>query len=126
MQDKPTYKHTVIEILKYFADKLLLLRQMGVNDLIIDPGFGFGKTDEHNLNLLKSLARFKTLKVPILVGLSRKSMIGRLLGREVNERLPGSLLLALAAAKNGANIVRVHDVQATADMFKLSRIIGEI
>src|SRR5690606_16044380 len=121
------YSEIVNDVKSYLDSRIQAFMQAdGKRDnIIIDPGFGFGKTDTHNLDLLKSLADFSELGVPILVGLSRKSMIGRLLDREVGDRLAGSLTLALAAAKRGANIIRVHDVQATSDVLQLGKWIGE-
>jgi len=87
--------------------------------LLIDPGFGFGKTVQHNLELLRRLAELRSLGAPILAGLSRKSMIGALLGLPVDQRLPASLALALIAVQNGASIVRVHDVRATREVMRM-------
>ena len=87
--------------------------------LLLDPGFGFGKNDAHNLELLARLPEFRKFELPLLVGLSRKSMIGRLLQREVDERLIGSVALALMAVERGAHIVRVHDVGETMDALRL-------
>jgi dihydropteroate synthase len=86
---------------------------------LVDPGFGFGKTLQHNLTLLHELRRFDALGVPVLVGLSRKSMLGVLTGRGVDERLPASLAAAVIAAHSGARILRVHDVAATVDALKV-------
>jgi len=128
MQQNSVYGDVVSEVYSWLQQRMDAFINAGgkKENLIVDPGFGFGKTDEHNLDLLKSLRRFADLGVPLLVGLSRKSMIGRLLKREVEDRLAGSLVLALAAARRGANIIRVHDVQATMDILKLDKIIGEI
>jgi dihydropteroate synthase len=86
---------------------------------VIDPGFGFGKTLAHNLALLRELKKLTELGVPVLTGLSRKSMLGALTGQEVGQRLPASLAAALSAVERGANIVRVHDVRATVDALKI-------
>ena len=94
--------------------------------IILDPGFGFGKNLEHNLTLLARLAEVQTLGYPLLVGLSRKSMLAALLKRDIHERLPGSLALALAAAERGAAIIRVHDVAATVDALKVMAAINQI
>jgi dihydropteroate synthase len=91
--------------------------------ILIDPGFGFGKTLAHNLALLARMPELAVLNSPILVGLSRKSMLGQLLNRGVDERLPGSLTLALAAAERGASIIRVHDVAATKDALTVQRAV---
>ena len=85
----------------------------------LDPGFGFGKTDTHNLQLLQQLPQLVERGFPVLAGLSRKSLLGRLLGRDVDERLAGSLALAMLAAQGGAKILRVHDVAATVDVLKI-------
>jgi len=96
-------------------------------NLVIDPGFGFGKTLEHNLRLLAQLRRFTELGVPVLAGLSRKGMIGALTGRESSaDRLPGSLAAALVAAQNGAMLIRVHDVAATVDALKVWQAVANI
>ena len=94
--------------------------------LLVDPGFGFGKSLEHNLGLLANLDRFKQLEVPILVGLSRKSMFGSLLGADLDQRLPASLAAAVLAVQNGADIVRVHDVRATCDALALLQAVAGI
>lgn len=93
--------------------------------VILDPGFGFGKTDAHNLSLLKLLPRFLDLGHPLLVGLSRKSLIGRLLNREPEDRLAASLALAMEALRRGATLLRVHDVQETVDVLKIMKMLGE-
>mgnify|MGYP000100099384 CR=1 FL=1 len=87
--------------------------------IVIDPGFGFGKSAEHNLELLRRLPEFRVLGVPLLAGLSRKSMIGKLLGLPVEQRLNASVALALAAVQNGATIVRVHDVLASREAIRM-------
>ena len=87
--------------------------------ILLDPGFGFGKTLQHNLALLRNLNQLAALGYPLLVGLSRKSLIGKITGRDVDSRLPGSLALALLAVSNGASVVRVHDVAETADVLKI-------
>lgn len=128
MQVNPAYSDVVNDVYGWLEQRMAAFIEAGGKKdlLILDPGFGFGKTDAHNLDLLKSLRHFTGLGVPVLVGLSRKSMIGRLLERDLDDRLAGSLLLALAAARRGANILRVHDVQATMDILKLGKMIGEI
>jgi dihydropteroate synthase len=90
--------------------------------ILVDPGIGFGKKDSHNLELINALPRFEDIAAGILFGVSRKSMIGRLLGRDLSERLPGSLALALLALQRGAKILRVHDVAATADIVKIYQL----
>lgn len=115
MQQAPHYADVAGEVKSFLAERLSAAMQAGISRdrLVIDPGFGFGKTLEHNLELLRRLDEFKALGVPILAGLSRKSMIGAITGAAVDERLPGSVAAALIAAQKGARIVRVHDVKAT-------------
>ncbi len=116
MQDDPHYEDVVAEVKDFLARRIQVCEAAGIgrDRIIIDPGFGFGKTLEHNLLLLKHLDEFHTLGVPLLVGPSRKSMIGRLLDNApVGERLYGSLAAAVIAAWQGAHIIRVHDVRAT-------------
>ena len=127
MQVKPSYQNVIAEVADFLKTRanLCLEAGIGADKIIIDPGFGFGKNDQHNLLLLKHLADLHE-DYPVLVGLSRKSMIGRLLNRELNERLPASLALSMIALQNGASILRVHDVGATADVVNLIKIIKEI
>src|SRR5690606_19142351 len=107
----------VREVGDYLAERVAVCVDAGIarDKLLLDPGFGFGKNDAHNLELLARLSEFGKFELPLLVGLSRKSMIGRLLQREVDERLVGSVALALMAVERGAHIVRVHDVGETMD-----------
>jgi len=120
MQQQPHYQNVVTEIHDFLSKRIAAAEAEGIgrNRIVIDPGFGFGKTLAHNLTLLRELGRLADLGIPVLAGLSRKSMLGTLTGRDVGERLPASLAAALIAVQNGANIVRVHDVRATVDMFK--------
>lgn len=111
MQQNPTYKDVVKEIKEFLIDRISEARKAGIKDFIIDPGIGFGKTTEHNLQILKRLSEFKSLGCPILVGPSRKSFIGNITGLPANERLEGTLASISIAIMNGANIVRVHDVK---------------
>ena len=117
MQDSPRYGDVVAEVAAFLEDRAEACEFAGIprEHIILDPGFGFGKTLEHNLELMRGLPQLASLGYPVLVGLSRKSMIGKLLGREVEDRLPASLALAVLAVERGASIVRTHDVQATAD-----------
>ena len=105
------------EVMDFLQQKIEACGAAGIarQRLVLDPGFGFGKTVQHNLQLLDGLPRFADLGLPLLVGLSRKSMIQKLIGRPVQERLPASLALAVLAVERGAAIVRTHDVAATAD-----------
>ena len=116
MQDAPAYDDVVAEVHRFLADRILACQFAGIDKkrVLVDPGFGFGKTFEHNLALLAALDRFTDLG-PVLVGLSRKGMIGTLTNRPVNERVFGSVAAALVAAQRGVRIVRVHDVAATRD-----------
>ena len=118
MQDGPEYLDVVAEVRTFLAGRIAALKSAGVpaDQLVIDPGFGFGKTLAHNLALLRGLAAFGELGVPILAGLSRKSTIGAITGRQAPaDRVHGSVAAALIAAQNGATILRVHDVAATRD-----------
>ena len=128
MQERPTYSHVVDEVKNFLLARAKTCRAVGISaeQIILDPGFGFGKTLEHNLTLLARLGELQALGYPVLVGLSRKSMLATLLERDVHERLPGSLALALAAAERGANIIRVHDVAATVDALKVMAAINQI
>jgi len=117
MQDTPVYDDVVREVRDYLRARVGAAEAAGIARarIVVDPGFGFGKTLEHNLALLRGLSAFSGLGGALLAGLSRKSMLGRLTGREVGERVYASVAAALAAVKNGAQIVRVHDVAATRD-----------
>jgi len=121
MQQAPHYEDVVREVGDYLAERVAVCVDAGIarDKLLLDPGFGFGKNDAHNLELLARLPEFGKSGLPLLVGLSRKSMIGRLLQREVDERLAGSVALALMAVERGAHIVRVHDVGETMDALRL-------
>ena len=126
MQQAPRYEDVVQEVIDYLARRLEAALAAGIarERLVVDPGFGFGKTLEHNLALLRHLDRFKVLGVPLLVGLSRKSMLGAITGRPVGERLHASVAAALLAAERGAAILRVHDVAATRDALLLWQAIA--
>lgn len=121
MQDDPTYADVVGEVTGYLQRRIDSARAAGIADdrLVIDPGFGFGKTFEHNLELLRSLHRIASLGVPVLAGLSRKGMLGHITGRGVDDRIHASVAAALIAVQNGARIVRVHDVAATRDALRV-------
>lgn len=122
MQSNPQYDHVIDEVKQFLQQRINACEQAGINkhQIIVDPGFGFGKTLEHNLQLLSKLSSFQSLQCPILAGISRKSMIGQLLDNApTEERLYGSLSAAVIAAMNGASIIRVHDVKATADALKI-------
>lgn len=115
MQQSPHYENVVLAVKDFLAQRMDACMAAGItqNRIVIDPGFGFGKTAQHNLHLLQALSELTVLDVPILVGLSRKAMIGKLLGLPVTERLPASLALAVMAVMHGAKLVRVHDVKPT-------------
>jgi dihydropteroate synthase len=117
MQQQPHYDSVVEEVQAFLLARVEACLAAGIerNKIIIDPGFGFGKTLDHNLQLLEALAQLKVLGLPILVGMSRKSMIGAILNNDTSERLYGGLALAAIAVRQGANIVRTHDVGPTSD-----------
>lgn len=112
MQKDPQYDDIIAEVMKYFEDAVWKANVEAIDQLIIDPGIGFGKTLEHNLKLIKNINEFKRLDCPVMVGVSRKSMIGKLNGDDSASRIEGTIALNTIAALNGANIVRVHDVKA--------------
>lgn len=122
MQEAPQYGDVVAEVEAFLSRRIEACTKLGIarRNLVVDPGFGFGKAAAHNLQLLNRLDRLQSLGCPVLVGLSRKSLIGHVLGREIDERLAGSLALAAIAALRGAVIFRVHDVRETTDVVRLS------
>lgn len=117
MQENPTYENVVREVRSFLTQRVAAAERAGIarERIVVDPGFGFGKTVEHNLTLLRSLADFRSLGAALMAGLSRKAMLGKLTGREPQERVHASVAAALLAVQNGAHIVRVHDVAATRD-----------
>ena len=119
MQINPQYEHFLKEIFYFFSEKVQKLRDLGVKDIIIDPGFGFGKTMEHNYQLMNHLEEFKLFGLPLLVGISRKSMIYKLLGTTPEEALNGTTVLNTIALQKGAHILRVHDVKAAVEAVKI-------
>lgn len=121
MQEQPQYDDVLGEVHRFLAERLLACQFAGIdpNRLLVDPGFGFGKNLEHNLQLLNGLQRLVSLNAPILVGLSRKSLLGALTGRAVGERIHASVAAALIAVQKGAQVVRVHDVAATRDALQV-------
>jgi len=121
MQQSPHYEDVVAEVLAWLGSRVAACRAAGIGGdrLVVDPGFGFGKTIAHNLALLRNLERFGELGLPVLAGLSRKGMLGALTGRPVGQRAHASVAAALAAASRGAAILRVHDVAATVDALKV-------
>ncbi len=111
MQQKPTYKDVVLDIINYFIPKVAFLQSIGVSDLILDPGFGFGKTLEHNFELLNRLEGFKVFELPLLIGVSRKKMIQQTTNTDASTSLNGTTATHMIALMKGANILRVHDVK---------------
>lgn len=128
MQAQPDYRNVVAEVTAFLAERANRIERAGIarERICIDPGFGFGKTKDHNLALLNQLGKMQqNLDLPILVGLSRKSTIGAITGRPVEQRLAGSLAAALFAAVQGAHIIRVHDVAETVDALKVWQAAAE-
>ncbi len=126
MQQQPSYRDVVAEVADFLRDRVRACVQAGIprDRLLLDPGFGFGKTLAHNLALLAGLPALSALDLPVVVGLSRKSMIGALTGRDVGERLAGSLAAAVLAVERGARVVRVHDVAPTVDALRVVQALG--
>jgi len=125
MQEAPHYSDVVAEVSAFLAARMRACREADIDAsrLVVDPGFGFGKRTVDNLALLKQLASFEALGVPIAVGLSRKSMLAKLTGRDVNDRLAGSVALAAIAVLHGARIVRAHEVGATIDAVRVAAAV---
>ncbi len=125
MQDEPTYQHVVIEILDFLIQKLAVLSDRGLHDVIVDPGIGFGKSVADNFILLQNLHTFKILDKHLMVGLSRKSFIQKTLGISAAQSLPGTTALHMVALEQGAKILRVHDVAEAMQCIKLHRALQE-
>lgn len=119
MQNNPQYENVLEEVFKYLMNKAIECHEAGIIDVIIDPGFGFGKTIEHNFTLLKHLSAFNLLKLPILVGISRKSMIHKVLNNSPKEALNGTTALHMVALQNGGKILRAHDVKEAMECIHL-------
>ncbi len=121
MQVDPQYADVVLEVMEFLAARLQTAEAAGIsrNRLLLDPGFGFGKRTAHNLTLLNHLSSLQSLGIPLLVGLSRKSVLGQVAGLDVDERLHASIAASVLSAIKGANIVRVHDVKPTVDALKV-------
>lgn len=119
MQQHPHYDNLLKEVFLYFAQKVQQLRDLGMKDIILDPGFGFGKTVEHNYELLAHLEEFRIFELPLLVGVSRKSMIYRLLGNTPQDALNGTTVLDTICLLKGADILRVHDVREAVETVKI-------
>lgn len=127
MQKDPDYDDVVAEVTAFLSDRVAKCREAGLDDrlIVVDPGFGFGKAPEHNVELLANLRQLGAIGVPILFGASRKSTLGAITGRDVDQRLPASLAAAVLAVHNGASIVRVHDVAETVDALKIAVAVAE-
>jgi len=125
MQHAPYYRDVVLELKAFFAERIAACLAAGIerDRLCLDPGFGFGKTVDHNLKILRHLEEFTDFELPVLVGLSRKSMIGKVLGAAVDDRLAGSLALATVAVWQGARIVRAHDIRATCEALRMCHAV---
>lgn len=126
MQENPEYSDLIAEILLYFEKAVWKANVAGIDQLIIDPGIGFGKTVEHNLKLIKNMFELKKLDCPVMVGVSRKSVIGKITGAEVNDRLGGTIALNAAAILNNVNILRVHDVKEAVQTAKIMDMYKKI
>ena len=128
MQNNPEYSNVIEEVSQFLIARAKVCEQAGIakESILFDPGYGFGKTLEHNYALVKHLPDIMSLGFPVLVGVSRKSMIGNLLNRKVDERLAGSVSLATIVAQMGAQIIRVHDVKETADAVNIVKMLNTI
>lgn len=127
MQENPQYENIINDILGFFVQRIKCCEQKGIQKdrLVLDPGFGFGKTLKHNYQMLAQFSLFKQLNLPLLAGTSRKSMLGQLLNRDVDQRLAGSLATAIVAVQQGASIIRVHDVAETVDAIKTLKAVAQ-
>jgi dihydropteroate synthase len=125
MQQNPVYEDVTKDIIRFFSEQIFKLHQLKVNDIIIDIGFGFGKTLQHNYEILSNLGLFKNLDAPILVGVSRKSMLYKPLGITANEALNATTAANTIALLNGANILRVHDVKEAVEAIKIVNQLRE-
>ena len=124
MQQAPHYDDVVTEVLDFFIQKIAVLRALGVYDIVLDPGFGFGKTVEHNYALLRNLHFFRAVTgLPLLVGISRKSMICKPLGIRPEQALNGTSALHMVALQQGASILRAHDVREAVEVIKLWELV---
>lgn len=119
MQHTPQYKHVVDDLLQFFGERVFQLRKLGINDIIIDPGLGFGKTIDQNYQLLRELDAFCMLELPVMVGVSRKSMIYKALDSDPEQALNGTTAAHMVALLNGARILRVHDVKEAMETVKI-------
>jgi dihydropteroate synthase len=128
MQKNPVYDDVTADVMVFLSDRAAKCVEAGVtrDRIMIDPGFGFGKNHAHNVELLANLRQLQDLELPVLVGLSRKSTLGELTGRDIDDRLSGSISAAVIAVMNGAQIVRVHDVRETVDALRVARAVLEV
>ncbi|PRO68960.1 dihydropteroate synthase [Alteromonas gracilis] len=128
MQNNPSYDDVVEDVAQFLLERAKACKASGIaqEKILFDPGYGFGKSLEHNYSLVKHLPKLMNLGYPVLVGMSRKSMIGNLLNRKVDERLAGSISLATIVAQMGAQIIRVHDVKETADAVNIVKMLNTI
>ncbi|MGB2247963.1 MAG: dihydropteroate synthase [Alcanivorax sediminis] len=127
MQDNPQYTDVTAEVITFLQARIDACLAAGIarDSLLVDPGFGFAKSVNHNLQLMKEMSALRGLNLPILIGVSRKSLFGKVLGRDVNERLSGSLAAAVMCVERGAKIVRAHDVQETVDAVRFAHAVLE-
>ncbi len=127
MQKKPSYDNVLTEVKRFLLARVAACESVGISRerLIVDPGFGFGKTLEHNIALFAGLKQFIALDLPVMIGVSRKTMIGEVLDAPVDERLYGGLALATLAAQWGASVIRTHEVKATVDVLKICRALKD-
>lgn len=126
MQDSPAYENVTKEVFAYFSEKIKMLQSLGVKDIILDPGFGFAKTLDHNYQLLHEMELLNFFELPLLVGFSRKSMITKVLGIKTEEALNGTTVLNTAALLKGAHILRVHDVKEAVECVELVNRISSL
>jgi dihydropteroate synthase len=125
MQDEPEYVDVVAEVTQFLRERVAQCKQAGLGEdlIIVDPGFGFGKRPAHNVELLARLSQVAEIGVPVLVGLSRKSTLGEITGRDVTQLMPASIAAAVVAVQQGAQIVRVHDVAETVDALRIAAAV---
>lgn len=123
MQENPVYENVVLEVIKFFSERIHVFRNAGVHDIILDPGFGFGKTLKHNYELLNQLKSLRNLGFPVMVGISRKSMIYNCIGGKAEDVLNGTTTLNALCRINGADILRVHDVKEAVECLKLTNLV---
>lgn len=125
MQNNPQYNNILKEMTLFFSEKINFATKLGINDIIIDPGFGFGKTIEHNYLLFNQLDKFKIFDLPVLIGISRKSMIYKPLNISADDSLPSTIALNAIALQKGVNILRVHDVKEAVQLIKINSLLQE-